>query len=442
MTELLRRSKYKLGLEMIEFQKDNFGFQLEAAISKIKSKIENDPTVTGRIIQDFEEVKEIESIVHKRLNLVISLDTKGHALAAILPFYSNKNHIFIHEFFRGNFYINDQERLLAKIENKKGYVDLEKARLGGIFSEYVNKVYLDFKSLFSLGLSSSEVTGVLLHELGHGFEVCEYSDRTSSANQVLIEIAKKIQGKKELDLEYVYREITGKIDKNYTEKQLDDLVNGNRIVAGVEWFKLMITASGQAIRSQQENGRYDDNSFEQLADNFANRFGYGRALITGLDKITKKYGSIDKNKSTYVFSIMMESLVLGAAVALVIIGIPIIIKLYVLIFMSLVILSAGDEYRDHTYDDLKKRYLRVRSDLIEVLKDQDIDSSYSKSVVDDIKLLDSIIDETGDRKSVYNLLSNFFIGSNRRAKKAIYQQHLLEQLASNDLFLKSAELKV
>ena len=439
VTKILRKPLFKISLETIEFQDTKFGSELEALVSKIKDHYDNIPGSSGESASRLDEAKKIEELVYKRLGMKIKLVTHT-MLAAILPFYSNKNHIFVDEFFRGNFVIGSQDKILAKSADKKGYVDLRNAKLGGVFSEYINPVYMNFKDLFEYyNLTASEVVGVLLHELGHGFEICEYSDRMDTNNQIIADVSKRIAEKKDNDLEYVFREVQ-KIDKNYTLQQTEDLVNGNRIIGSVRWFQLIVKAAGHDVSKQSSNSKYDETSFETLADNFANRFGYGRHLIVGLNKLYEKGWYPQKSKSAFIFTQIIEIMSFVIFCGLSAVSGP-----FLMVFFGLVaflkIATAGEAMKDYTYDELKIRYARVRNDMVEFLKDPNLDKKQVQSVLASIKVTDKIISETNNHKFLFNHMANFFFSGSRAANKAINEQRLIEELVANDLFVKSAELR-
>ena len=120
-------------LETIDFQKDNFGGDIEAIVTKLIDEIKTG-TSDAQLMKDA-SVMALEALIKKRLGLTVNIIT-NRDLASVMPFYSNKNHIFIHKYWRGNFDIKDQTKLLKESVGRQGTVDLAKAKVGGIFSEY------------------------------------------------------------------------------------------------------------------------------------------------------------------------------------------------------------------------------------------------------------------------------------------------------------------
>lgn len=433
-----------LALEMIHVQSSEFGHRLNAEISKLSNKITSGKISTQADVSSSEEIKKIQTIVFDTMGMKIALTTNSY-LAAILPYYSNKHHVFLSDFFKGNVSLKDQDKALDKALGKSGYVDVKNVRLGGIFSEYTHRVFMNFMNLIkNHKCTSPEITGILLHELGHGFHACEYSDRMESSNLIIKDVATRIATSKEkVKSEYVYQEIS-KIDKTITEKEIDNLVNGPRIVAGYTWYKVVVESTRQANKSQMYHRKYDQTSFEMVADNFATRFGYGRDLISGLEKITDQIG-LEKSEKAGMISNLVEIAVVSILLASVIgsagagfIAAPVIYSL----LLGLVFYANGENVRDYTYDELKIRYKRIRNEFINMLKQANLSKVETQNLIDCIVFADKMIDSTIQHEGVYRKISNLLLPGNSAAKNSIKEQQFLEEMINNNLFLKSAELSV
>lgn len=290
-------------------------------------------------------------------------------------------------------------------------------------------------------MSSSEVTAIILHELGHAFYVCEYADRLESNNQILANVARQLHSNKaDKNMTHIFKELKS-INDEISEEDVDALVNGTRVVAGVKWFKILVGS----VDKQLSQDKYDETSFEQLADNFASRFKYGRPLITGLDKLSKAYGTPEKSRSTRIYLMALEAIYFvysGMLMGSIALGFTMFLPFVMgALLFSLAISLAGEKNIDYTYDSLRVRYKRIRNEMVELLKSDDLESKEIKTILESIRISDRTIEETGKYKSIFNMLANFLIPSNRKAKNSIVEQQVLEELAFNDLFIKSAELK-
>ncbi len=426
--------------ETIATQTDTFGARLESIFTMIAEGFESHALKKASDLVDDPRLKQLEKLVYDRLKLKIRLIPNEPMAAAVLPFYSSKNHIFLPEFVRGNLNIREQDKLLRQFDQRQGSVNLEKATVAGIFSEYEHPLYLNLEVLIKhLNLTAGEVTAVLLHELGHAFYACYYADRTDTTNQVLASIARRlIKHNEQGDVDYVYAELT-KINDEVTKDQVDKMLNGPRIIAGATWFKTIVGT----VRSQMLNDTYTESAFEQRADNFAARFGYGKQLVLGLDKLS----AVDpgKSRSLRIF-LNMSYLVSVVALASLIFGLlatgSVFLGLLFVAYKYLFLSIYREDAQDHTYDGLKQRYLRVRQDAIDQLKQMTLDKDKTREILAAIATIDAVIKDTSIFKSIGTTVANFLFSGSRKASQSIEDQQLLEAMASNDLFIQSAELRV
>lgn len=436
----LLRPRSKISLETIEFQDDDFTAKLELIVSELQAKILNEAYQKYSHIEESREAQQITDIILHRLGLKIKLVVNG-PLAAIMPFYTNKNHVLMDEFFRGWISIKEQDIVLRNAHNKRGTVNLQKAKVGGFFSECECELYMDFISLFkTYKLSAAETTAVLLHELGHAFYAFEYSDRLETANQVFQNVIKEVTSKKDkADKVYVYRELKS-VNSKITEEEIDLMLKGNKVIAGNTWFKAIIGT----VQEQLQNSKYSDTSFEQLADNFASRFGYGRQIVGALEKLTGQYFlDPEKSKVGFLLIALSETIIFALLIASAVVSIPVTAMgaIFYGMLAFLFLKAKGESSRDYTYDDLKIRYKRVRNEYVQQLKDQKFPLASVKPILDNIYSLDAIISQLFVYRGPLATISNFVFSSDREAMKTIKEQQLLEELAMNDLFIASAELR-
>lgn len=434
----LKRHSNRVALEMIDIQDSSFGLQLESIVGEIKQKIEDRTFPNYKELMESTYPQSIEDMIFKRTGLKVQLIV-NEDLAAIMSFFANKHHVFLNPMWRGSFTLKDQQVILDRAQGKKGFVDLKKAKVGGLFSEYRNLLYINYHVLFHhYQLSTREVVAVMLHELGHGFYNCEYSDRLESTNQVLAHVAKEMLSEKaEKNLEYIYKELKS-INSKITEQEVDDIVNGNKVIAGYRLFKVITNS----VVSQVSEATYDNTAFEQMADHFATRFGYSRDLITALDKLHDYFANPEKSQAYNTFNTIMTSIAFAASL----IGICAIIlasgpaaAMVGAFYFWLALFISREDVEDYTYDKLKIRYKRIRNSYIDVIKKAGIPNDELKIIIDNIYFVDGIIAETYIPVSAFNKIANLIFGKAKKADEKIREQQLLEGLVYNDLFLKSIE---
>lgn len=421
-------------LEGIDTQTDGFAQRLKGLYDLVKADI--DAGKSPRQLANQPVIKEIEKAIFTRFGMKVEVVTH-QAPAAILPFYSNKNHVFIPDFFRGEFTIRDQQKLLSKLDGQKGTVNLQKAKLSGFFSEYVHPLYLNFHQLLKDELTIEEIVAVTLHEIGHGFYACYYADRMDQTNQVLADIARHLLSKESGDVDYVYRELSKVTDKVKAE-EVDKMLNGPKVVAGAAWFKAIV----QVVSSQMDDSTYDQTAFEERADNFASRFGVGRELVLGLDKLYK--GAPDKNRAIRFIVQLMAAMTTVAFAGLVIglvVGGAAISALFCAVYGAIFLMTFREDLQDWTYDRVKDRYLRIRRDAIDQLKNNELSPAMQKHYLEMIYSIDAAIKETVVVKTLPANIANFIFSGARKASNAISDQQLMEALGSNNLFIQSARLQ-
>jgi hypothetical protein len=302
----LKHRPLNVGLEMIDFQlEDPIGRQLEAIFTDVQNDIQRGVITKRQDLYTKGYDKLLSDVLFKRFGLKSRFNFVDGA-AAIIPFFANRHHIFLDPLFQGrDLGLADQEKLLKTFDKKTGSVDLKRAKLSGIFSEYEHEVYLDLFGLISyLRMPANEITGILLHEIGHGFTFYEFADRLESTNQILSHLAFELMSKNNPEKRtYIYRELSRELMNE--EHGLDDLINEeNRTIIGMKLYKVLFNS----IQSQLKNVTYDRTAAEQMADNFTARFGYGRDVIMGLDRLYKAYPNAETNKTIAINEYISEIL--------------------------------------------------------------------------------------------------------------------------------------
>lgn len=436
-TESIMPTINHVSTESIAFQNDVFAKQIEDIIKEIESKSVN---LNRQQIQKSPAIKQLEKLVFGRLGIKITIETNTTCPGAIMVFPVNRNHVLLNPGVRDNYSEKEQARLTKEFNELKGYVSLKDARVGGIFSTYMHKLYCDIPGNIKMGLTAGEITAIILHELGHAFTYYELSDRLMTTNQILADLAVTTKsGADSSKRIYLFKELSDKL--KVKESTWDSILEEpNRVIFGTKLFKEYVIS----VKSLMSNGKYDETASEQLADNFAARFGMGRELILGLDKLSSH--SPERNKFYYYLATSIDFLytvVWRAAVLFFSIMsglIPLVV--YFVIVYSIIIVVTGSAFSDMTYDILKTRYIRIRQQSIARISQTNLNKDDLRQLVDTIHQMDSIIKETQVFSLIVTKISNFLVSVNRDVKNDVAFQGLLEATANNDLFLKSAELKL
>lgn len=437
MTLTLKRPSHIFALESIVTQSDGFGERLQSLFQLLIDEFKSQTLKSARDVETSPITKQMTAVILSRLGIKVEFICSEH-LAAILPFYSNQGHIFLPDMLRGAPNIREQTKVIDTFTKRKGSVNVEKARVSGIFSEYTHPFYLNIPALVQThGFTAADLTAVTLHELGHAFNACYYADRTDETNQVLASIARHLTAKETGGIEYVYQELK-KVKPSIEKEEVDKILNGPRVVAGSLWFK-MVT---EIVRSNMPDDTYNQTSFELKADNFASRFGYGKELVLALDKLLAL--SPEKNKSVFIFMHIVNAMLTVFLSSLVMVSLAagLLFPLVVFTFYTFIYFTIFRvDFKNMTYDELKVRYLRIRQDIIDQLKSPRLKKETVKELLESLEVVDLSIKQTIKIQVLPQVISDFVFPSARRAKASINDQQLMEQLASNDLFIHAASFR-
>ena len=423
--------KDAIGTEAIDFQSSVVADQITKMFEDIlKCK-------GGKEADDSEAHKALVTFMEKETGLKIDLKFNTPYPPCMMPIHVNPSSILGDSDFK-DYYTKDANKVIKKLEdNEKTFVDLKNAKVGGAFSTVPSKIYMGFRQLKDMKLTAREVAAVFMHEVGHAFVAYELAFNTIQTNQILLALHKSLVANDQKLFEYSLKLTEKKLGPNsgvYNElkEETDTAVVTTVVMAKIQEKRV----------SELGTAAYDKTTYEALADNFATRMGLGRELVTSLEKTHRLYGSPEYSGETRFIYNMIQitvatySMLLGAvlgSVLLMIAGAP-------LFFLITWAVSDGAEYQN-VCDKLKIRYKRVREQLISRLKVKSLAPELVKNILEDLKVLDKIIEQTGEFSSILNVVGNIIYPSNWVLSSRKNAQRLLEELASNDLFIKAAQLR-
>lgn len=434
----LAKHKPNITLEFIDIQKDNYPKKLALLFDEFIKKRKENKNMNGKeFMENSSILRAIEKSILERFNLRIYINHSTWTFMAILPMYTNRHHIFLDQSFHDFDGLEDQKALLDKWEGKSGSVDLKNAKVYGVFTEYTHPVYFSIESLIDdLNLNSEELTAILLHEIGHLFNIYEYSASIETTNQVLAEVVRVMKKNEPKEVTITYNRY---LDLINSKADRDLFTSGkSRIVIGSELFKQQFGY----VKSQLQMGTYDKTANEAAADLFVSRMGFGKHLISGLNKIETKYGFGDANvvKTINVIFSVYQSLLITAAIIISVAN-PLSMVIFSSIFMLMMRYVYGTANRNFTYDQLKDRYMRIRQQLVNILKKKILNKADTDVIISQIYQLDRLIDRTKEVRTLFDAIADWIMSKNRDTKSGIELQQLLEKLAANDLFIKTAEFR-
>lgn len=471
-----------LSTEIIDVQDNDYVVKaLTDTFSKLKTTIKDTGLIGDKIYRDRRTrniITEIDSILLKRFGLrtkhvysnevpyaVYTAPPKNHnVLFNNVESHYSEIEKYIKEIniqkenVKGLKYIVSDKRDLTSILykwkesvdalegtlNKDGIlVDLKNAKILGLPKEYTIFLMSDLHLITrDIDLDPEEMTALLLHEVGHAFTHIEYSIRTIKNTSVILDTLKENLDKDKTykkSLLICYEKLGGKPheieDKNTTKV-----------------FLTLMDRYVKASNSIDENTHANTDS-EQLADQFAVRFGIGVQLSTAIEKVQKKLKDFNfkmsaENSMTVLllggfWSIAFTGSILGAISFFGIITVGVMMMVY---FMDTLysIATHGNQAEGQTYDYDKRRYIRIKNDLIRQLRKSKLPKDVIKQKLNDIKHIEVMIENAEPEEDQIPLIDKIVRVMSPAGKELADNKkldELVEDLMENDLYIASNKLK-
>ena len=341
--------------------------------------------------------------------------------------------------------------LTEQIEKDGIYVDLEKAVIHNMPKDYHCFIMTDLGYVFNrYDLEPLEITAILIHEIGHTFTHIENSIRTVKNTTVMMESIKEsmsVGNRSPKETLYIaYEETIGKNRK--------DIESKNVITVTMKFVEKFALSS----QSMSNNPRSSTDS-EQLADQFASRFGLGLHLATALDKLINSTYCPDNGRRVSIATTI--SLVnLGVYVGILILltnggfmtVMATIMSSFVIFWIAIMVvgrilisaLTNGLTSADMTYDYDERRVKRIKHDMIRRLRMLKMDDDVIAKLISDIENIDKIIDKMKNEDDSIMLVDKFFRQATPKGRlliSAIETDEMIEDLTENELHVVTAKLK-
>lgn len=425
---------YQMATEVIDFQKDGFAQKLVAHIGDVRAQIRQ----KGGRIDSQMAANSIAKMLTDRfgINLRAEVVDEPYYLA-IQPPVLDKNHVFFTDKSQRQFIdfaLDDQVRqnLALVMSEKNNTVNLAKATISGGFSKIVCPFYISHQELNERLMLDEEVAAGLLHEVGHAFTFFEFMGKMTALNQVMAIVYNEAFSRSSVgERKYLVQTVTGNTDTELI-KQLGSSNPAERVT-------VLLRATVAQPSSVSLTAHYDATSAEALADNFVARFGLGRQLVTCLDKTLGYSPEYTRNRTDAFHMVIVGNIWLGVMSAAFVASSPILGTVLVAIWMASVFLISGESANDYTYDRLRVRYLRLREQMVRSLKASKFKDT--EKTLGDIAEIDRIVDGMKQYHGFMDVIFNAVFSKDRKALKSVEVQRMLEELGSNDLYIKAAQLR-
>lgn len=416
-----------------------FAPELMAHIEKLQSAAVSDTGQTETVITG------INRMVKKHLGLTISFviepDKTNISAFCAAPNFSGHNVSFNKAGLKAHS-DGGAEALFNSI--RKSTVDLNRVKITGPLTEFEFVIGITHALVLSDRFTLEEKTAIVLHELGHAFFTLATLGEYCWLNYYLTDGVDVVLGKKPntykievLDHSYLERTLTDPAVRNAFLSAPNE-ANMRRAIISVVSKDAKNTLTTNVVRGSMKRN-------EQLADVFVARLGMALPLATAVHKLYAAPWSggrrYQRGKANFV---AMEACKMLNGVLSVAIGVSLSMFIFafgMLVPMVIVTLNHADGYVNPDYDNPTERLMKLRREMIEQLKSYRYTSIQKTAVVADIELLDKLLSNSNQYRSVFELVGYALAPNARREQQRLKHEEQLEQLLSNDLFVKANQFK-
>lgn len=315
-------------------------------------------------------------------------------------------------------------------------IDLKKAKVRGLPPTYTTYITCDLRTDGIYGLTAEEICAIMLHEVGHTFTTIENTFRQIRSNTILLETLRDeidVKGKPlNKALKLAYKKIYNEEPKTDNEKIL--------IGSFIENYANEVSATDDG---------YSHTDSEALADQFVSRFGYSTYLVSGLNKLYQ--GTFKKGSGIYECTIgviaysrfLQFTLLAGGFILPGLIG-TLALPIYVMVVLPMILMHHDSEYTISTYDDIVRRYKRLRLDMIRVLRENasDVSKEYKDQLINKIDEVDKVISTyNATDTALFTQIAKLFSKQTTRVFDARKSQQLTEDLMENSIYVAHHKIK-
>lgn len=407
-----------LDAEAISHQfSSNLGPRLEELFKDLFATYDKNSSVMKRKLKGFEEIFMDECGI-----LVNVSEDREHFGHFVIRPLLNENHIFNTDEFQ-KIMVKDMNRdMHTKVKVFKGDVDLKNAKLSGDFSKIEHEMNLSIEQMVYDKFGVKEAVAVTLHELGHLFTYYEYLMFATSANYLMQNFAEELF---EIKDEKTRLRLCHETNFNGMK-----IINTELVANAQSEDAMKVVLFSDIIEQNKSNlgiNLHDMVGYERLSDQFVTRMGYGRYLVTGLDKLEDSWnGGVSKKNHVTPWPVLVIVTLTS--------------PFWAPAFLALSgLLLAVIDFQAKTYDDPKKRLQLVKKEMIGRAKIAE--GNEKKEILDSLKIVESIINEYDDKQGAFEWLQSRFGPSGRGAYRSITTQKLLEEFANSDLHLAAMRLE-
>lgn len=421
-----------LGLEAIQFSQSKlFYVELTALITKLKAA--EDPIKSPVLNRISKLITEHTNI---RAKIVVE---KAHYINAWVYYPKiERNHPLLEAIARRWSGINAQGLAITKRDvDSIGYVNWQEGKVYGVYQEVDIAIHITTGAIngnyvvvgTTTTLTSAEIAGIILHEVGHVFGYFEHLGSKLTRNIAMITLIERLfTEEKRTESQKILLLTEAKAALNLKGLNVE---SASTINSKTELQVVLVDAEATRLRSEVGSDLYDIKSFEYVADQYATKQGAGVAVVTALAKMDRATNN-DAYMSPLKFT-FFETAKLLSFIALSIWSSGIIPL--VTIFLGVTINPSTN-----SYDKPKDRFIRIRQTLVSELANQH-SKVPRRDLLDDIALIDTITSAMQTNRTLYEYIFTTLVRSHRHALDQQRIQKDLEAIGMNDIFVSAARLQ-
>ena len=309
---------------------------------------------------------------------------------------------------------------------REGTVDLRTGRVSGYFKDIKVTIVLAHNLFTDSKYKTEMLVGIYLHELGHTFTYFEYFGNIVRSSFLIDQASKTVMdpGYNSETKVKLLKEVEKQLGVENLESEKTINLPSDKARTKVE--TVLITDDVFNTRTESSTPFYDVRTVEQMADQFCTVHGAGVWQAEALGVLYKKHRVNETISAAEFVAIEIVKLVVFLVVGFLN---PIMVFMYALALMP----------SPHAYDQPKERLITLKRQLISALK-ANSDPAMKKRYVDDIKAVETLIDELTSRRTLYELYCNYLDPVGRRMYNEEKFRKKIEEAINNDLYVKAAEL--
>lgn len=414
-----------LAQETIAFQKNlNFFNNLTELFEKLRQVSVKD-LADHVIVQKLQKCILDESGIS--CNILIREDKYGIRIS--IP-QMNPNHVLFDDLRQSFASTSNLVQLMdSDTTVVKGFVNPATGKIGGAFSKVVNDLHIPIPDLFNNRLTAKHLAAIILHELGHiwaHFYMFVATVRTSAIFDYLektLVFDDKEADQTKLHAKRVIAITTAGKAAHMSKSELESLYQ----LKSKQAIQFIIVSNiAEECKSDIGQNIYDPTTWEYLADEYAVRMGAGTELAVALD-ILARSSPLSRSHRSFARYLAFE------VIKFTLLAVP------GLTFLGIMLMAMDGSSNYH--DDPEARFRRIRNQFIEQLKDKSLSKDELKSIDEDIKLLDGLLNDVKDRRQFISVIIEAVVPSLRRRRTVLDKVRILEQLAANELFNMAQQLR-